>query len=150
MKLKQRKRCDADDLEAHAEELKVLIFDKDAQELVRHAKPFEARGFDVCKCLSVETAMRCVEREDFDFAVIDQGSKGFEGLRVVRHLVRYNLHTPFVLLSDSKDSRCCEQALALGAIDYLEKPVSNDAMNSIIEKYFGSCPRKVCDLNAKS
>ena len=81
--------------------------------------------------------MRCVEREDFDFAVVDEGSEAFEGLRVVRHLVRYNLHTPFVFLSDSKDPRCFEQALALGAIDYLEKPFSMFEMNSIIEKYFG-------------
>jgi len=137
-KIRQRKQCGADNLKPHADQLKVLIFDKNAEDLVRHAQPFEVRGFDVCKCLSIKTAMRCVEREDLDFAVVDQGSKAFEALRVIKHLVRYNLHTPFVVLSDSEDPLCHEQALALGAVDYLEKPVSNVEMNSIIEKYFGS------------
>ena len=138
MKKRQRQQYDTKDLEPNGEELKVLIFDKDAEDLVQHAKPFEVRGFDVCKCLSIETAMRCVEREDFDFAVVDQGSKAFEGLRVIKHLLRYNLTTPFVVLSESKDALSYEQALALGAVDYLEKPVSNTEMNSIIQKYFGN------------
>ena len=121
----------------------MLIFDTNAEDLVRHAKPFEVRGFDVCKCLSIEAAMRCVEREDLDFAVVEQGSKGFEGLRVIKHLVRYNLHTPIVVLLDSEDALCHEHLLALSAVEYLEKPASNVEMNSIIDKYFGnSCAQE--------
>jgi DNA-binding NtrC family response regulator len=138
MKIRQRRQHDIKNLQPSGEELKVLIFDKDAEDLVQHAKPFEVRGFDVCKCLSIEAAMRCVEREDFDFAVVDQGSKALEGLRVIKHLLRYNLTTPFVILSESKDALGHEQALALGAVDYLEKPVSNTEMNSIIQKYLGN------------
>jgi DNA-binding NtrC family response regulator len=142
MKIKQRKQHDTKTVESNGEELKVLIFDKDAEDLLQHAKPFEVRGFDVCKCLSIEAAMRCVEREDFDFAVVDQGSKAFEGLRVIKHLLRYNLTTPFVVLSESKDALSYEQALALGAVDYLEKPVSTTEMNSIIQKHLGNSSRQ--------
>jgi DNA-binding NtrC family response regulator len=138
MKMKQRIQHGTDNDEPHGGEFKVLIFDNDAEDLVRHAKPFEARGFDVCKCSSIEAAMRCLEREEFDFAMVDQGSKAFEGGQVIRHLIRYNLLTPFVVLAEHKHARCHDQALALGAIDYLEKPVSNVEMNSIIQKYFGN------------
>jgi len=58
---------------------KVLIFDEDIEDLTRHAEPFEAHGCEVHKCMSVETAMRCIEREEFDFALVDQGSSAFEG-----------------------------------------------------------------------
>ena len=68
----------------------ILIFDVDIEDLTRNAEPFEAHGFEVHKCMSVDTAMRCVEREELDFALLDQGSPTFEGLRVIRHLVRYN------------------------------------------------------------
>ena len=85
------------------------------------AEPFEAHGFEVQKCMTVEAAMRSVEREEFDFALVDQGSPAFEGLRVIRHLVRYNSHTPFVVVTHCKDMLCCRQALTLGAMDYLEK-----------------------------
>lgn len=142
MKIRQRRQHDTKNLQPSGEELKVLIFGKDAEDLVQHAKPFEVRGFDVCKCLSIEAAMRCVEREDFDFAVVDQGSKAFEGLRVIKHLLRYNLTTPFVVLSESKDALSYEQALALGAVDYLEKPVCTTKMNSIIQKHLGNSSRQ--------
>jgi DNA-binding NtrC family response regulator len=116
---------------------KVLIFDENIEDLARHAEPFEAHGFEVHKCTSVESALRSLEREEFDFALVDQGSRTFEGLRVIRHLVRYNSHTPFVVMARRKEMLCFEQSLALGAINYLEKPVPKAEMNWIIDKYMG-------------
>jgi CheY-like chemotaxis protein len=121
---------------------KVLIFDEDPEDLARHAEPFEAHGFEVYKCMSIETVMRCVEREEFDFALVDQVSPAFEGLRVIRHLVRYNLRTPFVVVARCKDTLCYQQALALGAMDYLEKPVPGSEMNWLIDHYFGNSVKK--------
>src|SRR6266481_5280970 len=115
---------------------KILIFDEDIEDLARHAEPFEAHRCEVHKCMSVETAMRCIEREEFDFALVDQASAAFEGLRVVRHLVRYNLRTPFVVVARCKDMLCYQQALGLGAMDYLEKPLPTAEMNWIIQNYF--------------
>jgi hypothetical protein len=45
----------------------------------------------------VEAAMRCIQREDFDLALIDQGSSGSEGRQVIGYVVRYNLRTPFIV-----------------------------------------------------
>lgn len=116
---------------------KVLIVDEDIEDLARDAEPFEVHGFEVHKCTSVEAAMRCVEREEFEFALVDQGSPAFEGLRVIRHLLRYSPHTPFVVVARCKDMLCHQQALAVGAMDYLEKPVSRAEMNLAIKNYFG-------------
>ena len=116
---------------------KVLIFDEDIEGLNQLAKPFEAQGLEVHKCMSVETASRCVEREELDFALVDQVSPAFEGLRVISHLVRYNSRTPFVVVARSKDSLCYRHALALGAIDYLEKPIPTAEMDLIIQHYLG-------------
>jgi DNA-binding NtrC family response regulator len=136
--MRQGTRQNADEAESLCSIRNVLIFDEDIGELGRLAEAFEAHGFDVHKCTSVEAAMRSVEREEFDFALVDQGSPAFEGLRVIRHLVRYNPHTPFVVVTRCKDMLCCQQALALGAVDYLGKPVPSAEMNWIIENHFGS------------
>jgi DNA-binding NtrC family response regulator len=120
----------------------VLIFDEDIEDLVRHAEPFEVHGFEVHKCMSAEAAMRSVEREHFEFALVDQGSSAFEGRQVIRHLVRYNSHTPFVVVARRKEMVCCQQALALGATDYLEKPVPRAEMDRIINCYFGNSFKK--------
>ena len=114
---------------------KVLVFDQDVIDLARHSEPFEVHGFEVHKCMSVETAMPCIEREDCDFALVDQGSSGFEGIRVIRHLVRYNLPTPFVVMARSRDALCHQKALTLGAMDYLEKPLSSADIDWMIQRY---------------
>jgi DNA-binding NtrC family response regulator len=136
--MRQGTQQDVDEVENLCSIRNVLIFDEDIEDLARHAEPFEAHGFEVHKCMSVETAMRSIEREEFEFALVDQGSSAFEGCRVIRHLARYNSHTPFVVVARRKEMVCCQQALALGATDYLEKPVSRAEMDRIIKCYFGN------------
>src|SRR4029077_9845086 len=128
----------ADPGEAAFARRKVLIVDENIEDLTRNTKPFEAHGFDVYKCTSYESAMRSVEREDFDLALVDQGSPLFEGRRVIRHLVRYNSRTPFIVLAFPNDLKCYQQALELGAVEYLEKPVSTAELNRVIQRYLGS------------
>lgn len=136
--MRQRKEEHLAEAEMLITTRKVLVFDQDTIDLARHSEPFEAHGFEVHKCMSVETAMRCIEREDFDFALVDQGSSSFEGIRVIRHLVRYNLPTPFVVIACCTDALCHQKALALGAMDYLEKPISSADIDWMIEKYLAS------------
>jgi DNA-binding NtrC family response regulator len=121
---------------------KVLVVDGDLHALELHAAPFEAQGFEVHKCASCETALRSVEREDFDLALIDQGSSAFEGRRVIRHLIRYNPGTPFVVLARLADIQCYFEAMELGAMNYLQKPVSAADMDHLIRGYLGVPPRK--------
>jgi DNA-binding NtrC family response regulator len=128
----------AERVETLCDTRKVLIFNEDIEDLSQLAKPFEAQGFEVHRCMTVESAKRCVEREEFDFALVDQGSLAFEGIRVLRHLVRYNRRTPFVVVARCKDPLCYREALALGAVDYWEKPVPKAEMDRIIQNYLGT------------
>ena len=134
--MRQGTQQDVDEVENLCSIRNVLIFDEDIEDLARHAEPFEAHGFEVHKCMSVETAMRSIEREEFEFALVDQGSSAFEGCRVIRHLARYNSHTPFVVVARRKEMVCCQRALALGATDYLEKPIPRAEMDRIIKMLF--------------
>ena len=136
--MRQATKQNLDEAENLCSARNVLIFDEDIEDLARHAEPFEAHGFEVHKCMSVEAAMRSIEREEFEFALVDQGSAAFEGCRVIRHLARYNSHTPFVVVARRKETVCCQQALALGATDYLQKPVPRAEMDRIIKCYFGN------------
>jgi ActR/RegA family two-component response regulator len=136
--MRQETKQNLDEAENLCSTRNVLIFDEDIEDLARHAEPFEAHGFEVHKCMSVEAAMRSIEREEFEFALVDQGSAAFEGCRVIRHLARYNSQTPFVVVARRKEMVCCQQALALGATDYLQKPVPRAEMDRIIKCYFGN------------
>jgi DNA-binding response OmpR family regulator len=141
-RLRQEAKQNVDEAKTLCSIGNVLIFDEDIEDLARHAEPFEAHGFEVYKCMSVEAAMRSVEREEFEFALVDQGSSVFEGRRVIRHLVRYNAYTPFVVVARPREMVWRQQAFALGATDYLEKPVSRAEMDRIIKCYFGNAITK--------
>jgi two-component system, OmpR family, response regulator VanR len=121
---------------------KVLISNENIEELALYAEPFESRGFEVHKCASVESAMRCIEREELDIVLVDQSSPTFEGRRVIRHLVRYNHPVPLIVLARPRDEQCCQQALELGATEYLEKPVPTSKLNAIIQDFFGNSLRE--------
>ena len=56
--MRQGTQQDVDEVENLCSIRNVLIFDEDLEDLVRHAEPFEAQGFEVHKCMSVEAAMR--------------------------------------------------------------------------------------------
>ena len=116
---------------------KVLIFDEDIETIALHSEPFEVQGFEVHKCMSIESAMRCIEREEFDIAIVDQGSAAFEGRRVIRHLFRYNSALPLIVFARVRNEQCCQEALELGATEYLEKPVSTAEVNRIIQEFCG-------------
>lgn len=73
--MRQGLQQNTDEAETPCGTRKVLIFDEDTEDLARAAEPFEARGFEVHRCMTVEGAMRSVEREEFDFALVDQGSQ---------------------------------------------------------------------------
>ena len=121
---------------------KVLIVDADLESLGGHAAPFEARGFEVHKCASYETALRSVEREDFDLSLIDQGSPAFEGRRLIRHLIRYSPGARFIVLARFVYPHCYLEAMDLGAMNYLEKPVSALDMDHIIDDCLSDPHRK--------
>jgi DNA-binding response OmpR family regulator len=92
--MRQELQQNIDEAETLCRTRKVLILDEDIEDLARAAEPFEAHGFEVHKCRTVEAAMRSVGREEFEFALVDQGSPAFEGLRVLRHLARTTHRCP--------------------------------------------------------
>lgn len=137
---KRREQEKAKDSQVSCTNYKVLIFDQGIQELAHYAEPFEVRGVEVHKCTSIEAAMRSVEREQFDLALVDQVSAAFEGRRVIRHLVRYNWPMPLIVLAQPKDALCLREALELGAAEYLERPISTVTLESIIQRFLVSSP----------
>jgi two-component system OmpR family response regulator len=122
---------------------RVLIFDEDLQDLTRHATPFEDQGFEVHKCASLEAALRAIERENFQLALVDQGFPTREGFRVVRHLIRYSPYTPFLMLTRHNDMKAYLEALDMGAADYLEKPVPHKQLNELIRCHLLAPVKKV-------
>jgi DNA-binding NtrC family response regulator len=119
---------------------KVLIVDEDTRDLDSQAELFEARGFTVSKCELYDKAIRSIEREKFDLVVADQGPSTLEAQLVLRYLNQCQPSTPCIVMSRSTDVNCYLRVMELGAVEYLEKPLSLRDVNRILQNHLGVRP----------
>jgi len=69
--------------------------------------------------------------EDFDFAIVGQGSASFEGRCVLERAAEMQRNVPIVVVARCLDPRCYLDALELGAVDYLERPEPDDIVRTM-------------------
>jgi DNA-binding response OmpR family regulator len=102
---------------------KVLLVDEEAGDLRSLRLILEGQGFEVFTCTTFEAGIQCLETETFDFVVVSQGTQAFEGRRVLDRAMQLNRHLPVLVLTRCIEMPCYLEAMQMGAIDYLEKPV---------------------------
>ena len=120
--------------------MKVLIVDDDKADLDYHSRLIQGQGHNVLACSSYSRGAELAEHGEFDFVVIGQGGAAFEGRAVIERLRAYHPATPFVVFARSKQIRCYLEAMELGAIDYLEKPVHPAEMKRVLQSHFPPPP----------
>jgi len=93
--------------------------------------------------IEAETGTEGVEQalsEKPDLIIMDLGLPGMSGIDAAR-AVKENLttaHIPIIAHSAWSPSQWKEEALKVGMVDYLEKPVSRELMKATIEKFIVS------------
>ena len=102
---------------------KILLVDEEAADLRILRLTLEGQGFEVYTCTSYAAGLRCLEAEPIEFVVVSQGSKAFEGRVVLDYAMKMNRGRPVLVVTRCIDMQCYLEAMQLGAIDYLEKPV---------------------------
>lgn len=103
---------------------RILLVDENGQDLNDYRLMLMHCGFQVRPCTSFKEAARLLEAEDFDCVVASQGGPGFEGRVVLERSVAKNRLRPVVITCSHHDVGCYLEAMQLGAVDYLEKPLS--------------------------
>jgi len=81
-------------------------------------------GYAVKSFLNYPEAEGCLEHEDFDFVILNQGGPVFEAHRLVALVLARNRNTPVVVVTRCLEMKSYLEAMQLGAADYLEKPVT--------------------------
>jgi len=103
---------------------KVLLVDENGRDLKYYRLILESHDFDVSVCKSFEAGVECLETENFDFVMVDQGTSEFEGRMVVDRALQLNRYLPVLVVTALLDIRCYVEAIQMGALDYLEKPLA--------------------------
>jgi DNA-binding NtrC family response regulator len=85
-----------------------------------------ALDYDFVLCSSYEEGARQIVTEEFDFAIVSQGSASFEGRCVLERAAERQRNVPIVVVARCLDTHSYLEAMELGAVDYLERPEPDD------------------------
>ena len=107
-------------------ERSVLIVEDDRSFLQRLAKALEQRGFTVATAESVADGLQQLERAAPAFAVVDMRLGDGNGLDVISALKRRRPDARGIILTGYGNIATAVNAVKLGAVDYLAKPVDAD------------------------
>ena len=104
----------------------VLIVEDDRSFLQRLAKALEQRGFAVATAELVADGLLQVEQAPPAFAVVDMRLGDGNGLDVISALKRRRPDARGIILTGYGNIATAVNAVKLGAVDYLAKPVDAD------------------------
>lgn len=115
---------------------KILLVDENQKDLEACLSILRAQGIlDVSPCHSFAQAVQSLDHEEFDFVIVDQGSPAFEGQSVVKRALVADRHKPVIVLARNHDMNCYIEAMQLGAVDYLEKPLSDSDLIRLLRTH---------------
>lgn len=114
---------------------KILLVDENPKDLDTCLPVLCAGGFEVRACDSFAQGERFLAYEDFDFVIVDQGSPAFEGQSVVKRALSADRRKPVLVLTRCHDINCYIEAMQLGAVDYLEKPLSGSDLIRLLQTH---------------
>jgi DNA-binding response OmpR family regulator len=107
---------------------KVLFVDDDVQDLEYYARVIESQGHEVLTCANYDLGAKLAGSETFDLIIVSQGGQAFEGRAVVEHAMGLDRRIPVLVVTRAVEMNCYLEAMQLGAVDYIEKPVSPQEM----------------------
>ena len=108
------------------QDMSLLIVDDDKPFLQRLARAMETRGYTVDTADTVAEGIRKVEASPPAYAVVDMRLGDGNGLDVIVALKRRRPDARAIILTGYGNIATAVNAVKLGAVDYLSKPVDAD------------------------
>lgn len=112
-----------------------LIVDEHGGALRCFAEVLKKQGGEVRACASYDQALACLGAKLFDFVLVDQGGPTFEGRVVLERAIEIDRHTPVLIVTRSLDMQCYLDAMYMGAVDYVLKPIPSASLIRLVETY---------------
>jgi two-component system, NtrC family, nitrogen regulation response regulator NtrX len=106
----------------------LLIVDDDANTLASLARAFRMAGHEATVCDNAVRALDLVKSQPFDMMLSDVVMPGKDGLSLLEDLRHQGIGLPVVMISGQANIEMAVRATRLGAIDFLEKPLSTDKL----------------------
>lgn len=111
----------------------LLIVDDEANTLASLSRAFRLAGHEATVCDNAAKALEIAKAQTFDLIFSDVVMPGKDGLSLLEELKSQGVSTPVVMMSGQAHIDMAVKATRLGALDFLEKPISTDKLLLTVE-----------------
>jgi len=111
----------------------ILIVDDEGNTLASLSRAFRLAGHEATVCDNATRALELAKGRSFDLILSDVVMPVRDGLALLEDLRANGVTTPVVMMSGQAHIEMAVRATRLGAIDFLEKPISTDKLLLTVE-----------------
>jgi DNA-binding response OmpR family regulator len=115
---------------------KIIVVDDEPNVRVGYRITLETEGFTVCEAGGAGQALEALDSESFDLALLDIRMPEMDGLDLLAAMRERGLNTPTVIITAYGDIPKAVRAMKLGALDFLEKPLTPEILRNIVGEIF--------------
>jgi UDP-3-O-[3-hydroxymyristoyl] N-acetylglucosamine deacetylase len=113
---------------------KVLIIDDEKSILESLSSILEDEGFEVCTARDGKEGLAAFDREKPRIVLLDVWMPEMDGLEVLKQVRERDPEAAVIVISGHGTISTAVEAVKMGAIDYLEKPLSIDKILEVISR----------------
>ncbi len=106
----------------------LLIVDDEANTLASLSRAFRLAGHEAVVCDNAAKALDLAKTQSFDLILSDVVMPGKDGLSLLEDLKSQGVTVPVVMMSGQAHIEMAVRATRLGALDFLEKPISTEKL----------------------
>ncbi len=93
---------------------------------------FETQNFSLTAASTVETAIKHLDKENYDIVVSDLRLPDGLGLQILEHIRHQERDTPFIMMTAHASAETAIEAMKNGAYDYVTKPFQLDEIGLLV------------------
>ena len=106
----------------------LLIVDDEPNTLASLSRAFRLEGHEATVCDNAARALELAKAQPFDLILSDVVMPGKDGLSLLEDLKSQGVASPVVMMSGQAHIEMAVRATRLGALDFLEKPISTEKL----------------------
>ena len=112
---------------------RLLIVDDDQSTLASLSRAFRMAGYEAVVCDNAARAITLLKSERFDLVFSDVVMPAKDGLTMLAEVRELGIATPIIMISGQATVEMAVRATRLGAVDFLEKPISSEKLLLTVE-----------------
>lgn len=113
---------------------KILVVDDNPQVCQRLSEMLKEEGYDVMSMESGEEAVKCLQEENFELAIVDLMMPGMDGIDLLKWVKKVKPETQIIMITAFATVENAVEGMKKGASDYITKPFKLNEVQVAVKK----------------